>query len=486
MRHFSKSHRALRPKQLFSERAKLFADLEAIEQACERNVEALKGDVKSFFEEVLGFSPYKYQLDLADKFEKNQFIAVRWARQTGKSFSISALLLKYALENADSYIAIVGPSWRQTKLSVRRIGNFCRKLPNQSSFQIQKTRVSLPNGSVIEAFPNNPDTIRGPTFKVIWIDEANFVPNDEELYDAILFTLGTTNGKLIASSTPFNTDSLFWKMCNHKDYADFARSHVDFHQAMEPNGPLKPAIIEKIKRQFGDDPARWRREMEAEWAEDEDVWLSQSLIVSCLGTVKSCGEDLQQYNPENTCKGDFFAGLDLAQTRDYSVLAVIERVGDRLFLRHLKIFQQPTLYSQVMGYLKTLQDRWSGFQKIRIDFTREGPSIIADMESAGIENVEGVNFSVPRKSEMASLLKQRMMNGLFFYPLMNWERPCRGQICSELNVERYVLRKDGAIGFSHTRGTHDDVFWAVALAVFATVQMEPEPYLSLVQSGSHD
>ena len=71
---------------------------------------------------------------------------------------------------------------------------------------------------MIEAFPNNPDTIRGNTFHRIWWDEVNFTPNDEDLYDAILFTLGTTNGKLIASSTPFNTDALFWKMCNHKDY----------------------------------------------------------------------------------------------------------------------------------------------------------------------------------------------------------------------------------------------------------------------------
>ncbi len=48
----------------------------------------------------------------------------------------------------------------------------------------------------------------------------------------------------------------------------------------------------------------------------------------------------------------------------------------------------------------------------------EGPSIIADMENAGIENSE-LNFSA-RKSEMASLLKQRMANHQFFYPLLNW------------------------------------------------------------------
>jgi phage FluMu gp28-like protein len=480
MRNYGKKHRTMRSNRLFDERAALHLDIAAIEQSRKLKFENLHGDSKEFFEKVLGFIPYAYQLNLAELFEKNQFTAVRWARQTGKSFLVSALLLKYAVAHPDSYIAIVGPSWRQTKLNIRRMGGFCRRLPIQKGMQVQKTRITLPNGSMIEAFPNNPDTIRGPTFSVIWVEECNFIQNDEELYDAILFTLGTTNGKLIATSTPWNTDSLFWKMCNHKDYQDFARSHVRWDNALEPNGPLRLAIVEKIRRQFGDDPQRWRREMEAEWAEDEDTWLAQSLIVSCIGTIENCGEDLQEFNPEVSYEGDFFVGLDLAQTRDYCVLSVVERLNDRLFLRHLKIFQQPTLYAQVMGYLKTLQDRWGGFQKIRVDFTREGPSIIADMENAGIENVEGVNFSVPRKSEMASLLKQRMSNGKFFYPLLNWERPYRGDVCSELNVERYDLRKDGAIGYSHPNGTHDDVFWSIALAVFATVQMEPEPFLAVI------
>jgi phage FluMu gp28-like protein len=424
-----------------------------------------------FCEQKLGFKPFGYQLDLAEKFENNQFVAVRWCRQSGKSYTVSALLLKYALEHPDSYIAIVAPSWRQTRLNIRRIGNFCKKLP-QKGLNVQKTRISFPNGSFIEAFPNNPETIRGPSFKVIWIEEANFVSNDEELYDAILFTLGTTNGKLIATSTPWNTDSLFWKMCCHKDYADFERSHVSWQDALEPKGPLNPQIVEKIRRQFGEDPSRWRREMEAEWAEDEDVWLPQSLIVSCIGTVKNCGTDLQPWNPEKGYEGDLFAGLDLAQVRDYCALSVFDRVNDVLFLRHLKIFQQPTKYANVLGYVKTLQDRWGGFRKLRVDFTKEDPSIISDMEDAGIRNAEGVNFSLPRKSEMASLLKQRMMNQQLYFPHLTWEKPYRSDLCSELNVERFELRKDGAVVLSHPNGTHDDVWWSIALAVYATVEMK--------------
>jgi hypothetical protein len=106
--------------------------------------------------------------------------------------------------------------------------------------------------------------------------------------------------------------------------------------------------------------------------------------------------------------------------------------------------------------------------------------MIKDMETAGIDNAEGVNFSVPRKSEMASLLKQRMLNQQFRFPLLTWEKPYRSDICSELNIEKYQLRKDGNIGYSHPIGTHDDVFWSVALAVYATTDMVPEPFLTVV------
>jgi hypothetical protein len=83
-------------------------------------------------------------------------------------------------------------------------------------------------------------------------------------------------------------------------------------------------------------------------------------------------------------------------------------------------------------------------------------------------------FTTPRKSEMAHLLKQRMANHQLYCPLLTWERPIRGGICTELNIERYTHRKDGTIGYHHPYGTHDDVFWSLALATYATVEMQPE------------
>jgi len=473
----------MRPNQFQPRWQRLQHSDHLAEELAQETTEQLSADPVDFCREILGFEPFSYQEQCILLFVANQFTAARWSRQSGKSFIVAALLLWYAVTHPNSAIGIVGPSWRQTKRILSRIAAFTRKLPSGYAFKPQRTQIHFTNGSTIEAFPNNPETIRGPTLHVVYADEFNFVANDQELYDAILYTLGTTDGKFVCSSTPWHSDSVFFKIFNHKDFADFKTLNVTVEQAVEPNGPLKPSIVQKIKTQMGDDPIRWRREMEAEWAEDQDVWLTQSLIASCIGTVATCGEDLKGYNPETERRGQFFAGLDLAQNRDYSVLAVVERKNDKLFLRHLKIFHQPTIYATVLGYLKALQDRWGKFERIRVGFTREGPSIIADMQNAKIYNAEGVNFSVPRKSEMASLLKQRMANHQLSYPLLSWERPYRGEICTELNVERYSQNKDGTIGYHHPQGTHDDVFWALALAVYATAEMGPEPFLVIVHRG---
>ena len=73
-------------------------------------------DPVQFCKDTLGFTPTTYQTELIRQFQDSQFIAARWARQTGKSHTISALLLHYALTNPNTNVGIVGPSWRQTKL----------------------------------------------------------------------------------------------------------------------------------------------------------------------------------------------------------------------------------------------------------------------------------------------------------------------------------------------------------------------------------
>jgi phage FluMu gp28-like protein len=412
-------------------------------------------DPVQFCMETLGFNPTKYQKELINQFKDNQFIAARWARQTGKSHTISALLLHYALMNRNVNIGVVGPSWRQTKLIIKHINSFLTKLPKSEYKKPQKTAVALTNGSSIEAYPNNPETIRGPKLHIVYADEFNFIPNDEELYDAMLFTLGTTNGKFICTSTPWHTDSIFYKIFHNPTYADYAKTHVTWQQALEPEGPLKQQILNRIKRQLEGDPCRWKREMEAEWAENENVWLPQALITDCIDHT------LEYAAFEETQGGDFYAGLDLGKHQDHSVLAIIKAENNTLKLKHMHRFPLNTPYASVIGYAKTINDRWQKIHKILTDSSGVGDYITEDMTNTGLANTEGTKFTQQTKQEMAQHLKQAMTE-------KRLRIPYDSQLIAELNTERYELTKDGKTRFNHPPGTHDDRFWALALAAYAT------------------
>jgi phage FluMu gp28-like protein len=472
-----KKPRAMRPVEIFPKWYGLQKSEKIVDDAEFAKARKLSRDPVEFFRQVVGFEPTSYQKEFIELFLKHQFLAARWARQSGKSWIVSALLLWYAVTHPDSYIGVVGPSWRQAKLIIRRIAYFVKNLPPGMAFKPLRTVIRFTNGSVIEAFPNNPDTIRGPTLHVVYCDEMNFLPNDEEMYDAILFTLATTNGRFVCSSTPWNKDSIFYKIFFHEGYEDFAKHHVTWQQAVEPNGPLKKKILEKIRKQFAEDPWRWKREMEAEWAEDETTWLPQSLITKCIDG------DLELWDFDSQQRGKFYAGLDLGKLRDYSVLIVVEEVEGKYLLRHWKVFPLGTKYATVIGYVKTLCDRWRHIERIRVDITGVGEYIVEDMQNAGIEaEVEGVTFTLPRKQEMASLLKQRMLNGAYRFPYVDLRLSPTVQLSyvAELNVERFELRKDGTIAFNHPQGTHDDTFWATALAIYCNVKMTPEAELWVV------
>jgi len=427
-------------------------------------------DFQEFCRKNLALNLTAYQAEAAKLLQENNNIALRWCRQSGKTQLITAWLLHYALLNPETQIAIVGPSWRQTIIPITKINHYITKLPRGLFHKPQRTMVRLKNQSTIQAFPNNPNNLRGFTLKIVYCDEMNFIPNDEEMFDAIGFTLATTNGKFIATSTPWTTSSIFWKICNQDAYSHFAKNHVTWQQALEPNGPIKPRWLEEKRREYENDPCRWKREMEADWAENENSWLSQALITKCIDHT------LEYTAFVNTAQGNFYAGLDLGKHRDHSVLAILKKEDKQLKLVHLRRFPLQTPYASVIGYVKTLNDRWQKIHKILVDSSGVGDYITEDMTNTGLTNTEGTKFTQETKQEMAQWLKQTMTEKLL-------QIPYDSELIAELNTERFELAKDGKIRFSHPESTHDDRFWALALAAYAA-RSELSPKLWVVAKAN--
>ena len=467
----------------------------------------LPGDVVEFCVEWRGYEPYAYMYPFLR--DEGHFIANLQARQTGKTFNGMAKLLWYAFRYPGSLILVTAPKYDQAKnVAFKALHGHLERMKGRDrrffeyvvgKRNVLKTVIRFRNGSAIQVESPVPETIRGHTAKVVYLMEANFIRDDLDLYTAVLFSLNTTNGYLIAESTPWNRDSVFYRMFHEWRDEPFSTHMVTYEEALPPRGPLSPEIVETIRKQLQGDPARWKREMLCEWTEDTDVWLTTSLIT----LAQDNSIDYVDLDPG--LRGDFYVGADFGKKRDYSVVAATETRGAHKYLRHLHRFPLETPYGAVIGYMKRLQDQWSIVRAIYADNTGVGDYIVEDMVRGGLHNVTGVNFTDTSKEAMATALRENMRRA--DCPSCGWSGYIEGvdgewrttcpegcrrddgqpvglrpllhipydpELFAELNVERYELSKSGKILFNHPEGTHDDRFWALALAVYAA-EMAPPP-----------
>ena len=455
-------------------------------------------DPVEFCRTWLFYDPYPYMHPFLR--DESHFIANVQARQTGKTFNGMAKVLHLALANQGSLVLITAPKFDQVKnIAFKALIEHLRRMKasDPGLFEavcgednLLRTVIRLKNGSTLLAESPVPETIRGHTAKVVYLMEANFIRDDEDLYTAVLFTLNTTNGYLIAESTPWNTDSVFYRMFHDPAYSTFSKHRVPYTVALPPNGPLSSEVVHMIEAQLAGDPARWRREMLCEWSEDLNVWLPTSLITlaqdSAIDYVAATEKPI----------GDFHLGVDFGKHRDPSVVAVVERLKDHLYLRHLHAFPLETSYGAVIGYVKRLQDNWRTIRFVYADKTGVGDYIVEDMQRGGIRNVEGINFTEQSKEAMATALKEQMRKVVCIK--CNWTDhidtkegdwrvscpecssglrpllhiPYDVELFHELNTERYELAKTGRLLFNHPEGTHDDRFWAIGLAVFSALSVK--------------
>jgi phage FluMu gp28-like protein len=134
-----------------------------------------------------------------------------------------------------------------------------------------------------------------------------------------------------------------------------------------------------------------------------------------------------------------------------------------------------TPYNQVIGHLTRANEKFH-FQKVQVDQTGVGEPILEEIRSQDMNCVEGLKFTVETKEELLSGLKI----------LMEQERlaiPYYRRLCEQINEQQYAYSKSGHLQFSHPPNSHDDMLWALALAVKAS-RAEPSPKLWVVSRMS--
>ena len=407
--------------------------------------------------------------------------------------------ISFASNNPNSVILAIMPKFQQTKeIYFQGEGGLHEHLARMDEkdyeFLIKEqlqTMIRFRNGSRILAEVPEPFTIRGHGPKKISIDEKNFIRKDRDLWLSALLPMTLTRTVYInVASTPWNKDSIYYKMCFDKNFKIFS-GNVHEHDpprylriwrdVLKPNGPLDPRQVEIMREQYAGDPWRWKREMECAFVDDETAFLPSSLIIKCQN------EQLEFAKFEDNVSGRFFVGWDLGRERDPGAVGIVNLRDDVYQLVHCISFKLGTPYVSQMAYIKSICDRWQHVNAVHYDHTGT-KGIDEEIARAGFPGLEGIDYTKPKKHGMAGTLKQLMMSpreadkGLLPKEARRrFELPYDQDVQAELNAVQWEQTKGSEVyAFSHPEGSHDDKFWAIAMAVTAAMKREPEPYVSVI------
>jgi phage FluMu gp28-like protein len=165
--------------------------------------------------------------------------------------------------------------------------------------------------------------------------------------------------------------------------------------------------------------------------------------------------------PSETAEEDYYVGVDPGQKRDPSVVAVILKKNTHSTLVHVKRFALGTEYQLVVEYLKLVAERFRNVRGYFVDQTGLGEVFVENLRKAGLKNVQGIELSLPKKSDIMTHLKQVMEQKRLHIPRDR-------ELIIEMNAQIAQKTQAGKTKFFHRSGTHDDRLWALALAVYGS------------------
>jgi phage FluMu gp28-like protein len=424
----------------------------------EEALQILKEDAVEFARLLLNFKPFTFQEKMLR--DQSKRIVSCMGRQTGKTTTIAIKAIHFACSNDNVIVLITSPSLRQSMIMFDRILSFIYNSFYLPKGVVRKTRtiIQLSNGSQIIALPCSEKYLRGYTAHLVIMDEAAFMP--EEVITQIVFPmLSTTNGSAIFLSTPWGKDHLF--------YRAFMDPKYSVHKVKSSECPLiKPEFLEEMKQNMTDQA--YRMEYEAEFVEESSCYFPQDLIRSCVDPALKPISTLE----EEILEGEYYSGCDFGKLQDYSVITVVNWNEDNLELVYLHEFPTETPYTEVIGHLVRAHRKFQ-FRNVQVDQTGVGEPVLEELKNQDTPT-EGLVFTAKTKEELLSCLKIVMEQ-------KRLRIPYNLHLCQQINEQKYAYTKTGHLQFSHPEGSHDDMLWSLALAVWAAT-MKREPQAKIVKA----
>lgn len=195
------------------------------------------------FARAAGVEPDPWQADVLRSRHKRMLL--NCSRQSGKSTTTALVALHQAIYVPDSLVLLLSPSLRQSAELFRKVSQSYAMLgasvPSTSETVL---RLELENNSRILSLPATESTIRGfSAVDLLVVDEAARVEDD--LYASTRPMLATSNGRIVALSTPFGKRG-WWSDAWHSLH-DWKRVKVTAEQCPR----ITPAFLAEEREQLG-------------------------------------------------------------------------------------------------------------------------------------------------------------------------------------------------------------------------------------------
>ncbi len=278
-------------------------------------------------EGLVPFEPYKFQEKLIKRFHKHRFNICKMPRQTGKSTTVVAYLLHYAVFNDSVNIGILANKAATARELLGRLQTAYENLPRwmqQGIIAWNKGSLELENGSKILAASTSASAVRGMSFNILFLDEFAFVPNHiaDSFFASVYPTI--TSGKstkVIIVSTPHGMNH-FYRLWHDAEKGKNEYTPTDVHWSEVPgrNAKWKKQTIANTSEQ------QFKIEFECEFLGSIDTLISASKLKALVydnPIQKSAGLDV--YHPMQD-KHDYLITVDVARGvgEDYSAFVVID------------------------------------------------------------------------------------------------------------------------------------------------------------------
>lgn len=204
-------------------------------------------------------------------------ILVNVTRQGGKGMGATILTLDQILNRPGSKTLVISRAERQAKRLFRRIRRAYHRLSDvPRAIADTTTELELTNGSIVLALPGSEATIRGEdAVDLVIVDEASRVPDD--LIAAVRPMLATTDGKMIALTTPFGELGWFYEAWTGED-PEWERIEVWGKDIPR----IKSDFLAKERRRLG--PLLYAQEYECRFLPTVNQFFARDLIESLVSS----------------------------------------------------------------------------------------------------------------------------------------------------------------------------------------------------------